>query len=216
MTDLSCNGSQYYETPHIDQLKSKGIWFSCAYAGASNSAPSRACMLTGQNTPRHGVYTVGNPDRGKKESRKLISQPNHTSLPHRIQILPKVLKNAGYQTFHIGKWHVTENPADCGIDINLAGNHAGHPRSYFSPYRNANLENGKEGEYLPDRLGMKPQTLSNEQTRIHLSSCTMPLILCIPLCRLQENSPPNIATKRLHRLTITPHMLHLWKPWTVM
>ena len=63
-TDLACNGSGYYETPHIDKLRSLGIWFSQAYAGASNSAPSRACMLTGQYSPRHGIYTVGNPDRG--------------------------------------------------------------------------------------------------------------------------------------------------------
>lgn len=77
-TDLSCNGSGYYETPNIDKLKEKGIWFTTAYAGAANSAPSRACMLTGQNTPRHGIYTVENPDRGKKELRKLISYPNRT------------------------------------------------------------------------------------------------------------------------------------------
>ena len=94
-TDLACNGSGYYETPHIDKLRSLGIWFSQAYAGASNSAPSRACMLTGQYSPRHGIYTVGNPDRGKAEHRKLISVPNHTSLPDGFQILTRVLQEAG-------------------------------------------------------------------------------------------------------------------------
>lgn len=152
-TDLSCNGSEFYETPNIDKLKSKGVWFPIAYAGAANSAPSRACMLTGQNTPRHGIYTVGNPDRGKKELRKLVSMFNREVLPDGIQILPKILHNAGYQTFHVGKWHVTENPFDCGIDINIAGNRSGHPVSYFSPYRNINLHDGENGEYLPDRLG---------------------------------------------------------------
>lgn len=152
-TDLSCNGSSYYETPNIDLLKAKGIWFGNAYAGAANSAPSRACMLTGQNTPRHGIYTVGNPDRGKRELRKLISFPNREVLPDGIQILPKVLKQNGYQTFHVGKWHVTENPSDCGIDKNIGGNHAGHPKSYFAPYRNPNIKDGEKGEYLPNRLG---------------------------------------------------------------
>ena len=68
-TDLSCNGSTYYETPNVDHLKSLGIWFGNAYAGGANSSPSRACMLTGQNSPRHGVYTVNPSDRGmlKKE-----------------------------------------------------------------------------------------------------------------------------------------------------
>lgn len=152
-TDLGCNGSNYYETPNIDKLKSSGIWFSQAYAGAANSAPSRACMLTGLNTPRHGIYTVNPADRGKKELRKLISYPNRESLPEEFQTLPEVLKKAGYQTFHVGKWHVTDNPLECGVDINVAGNHAGHPKSYFSPYKNKDLKDGEKGEFLTDRLG---------------------------------------------------------------
>lgn len=158
-TDLECNGSDYYETPNIDKLKSLGVWFSQAYAGAANSAPSRACMLTGQNTPRHGIYTVSPADRGKKELRKLISFPNKESLPDGFQILPQVLKRAGYQTFHVGKWHVTNNPVKCGIDVNIGGNHAGHPKSYFSPYRNANLKDGETGEFLTDRLGSEAAML---------------------------------------------------------
>lgn len=152
-TDLSSNGSNYYETPNIDKLKSSGIWFSQAYAGAANSAPSRACMLTGQNTPRHGIYTVSPADRGKKELRKLVSFPNRESLPDGFQILPKVLKQAGYQTYHVGKWHVTSNPLECGIDKNIGGNHSGHPKSYFPPYKNPNLQDGDDGEFLTDRLG---------------------------------------------------------------
>ena len=151
--DFSFNGSSYYETPNIDKLKHAGIWFSQAYAGAPNSAPSRACMLTGQNTPRHGIYTVANPDRGKSKDRKLIPIPNREALPDGFQILPQVLHDAGYQTFHLGKWHVTSNPRDCGFDVNVGGFNAGHPRSYFSPYHNPNLEDGEKGEFLCDRLG---------------------------------------------------------------
>lgn len=161
-TDLSCNGSAYYETPNIDNLKASGVWFSQAYAGAANSAPSRACMLTGQNTPRHEIYTVSPADRGKKELRKLISYPNRESLPKGFQILPKILKQAGYQTFHVGKWHVTGNPLECGVDVNVAGNHAGHPKSYFSPYRNKDLKDGKRGEFLTDRLGDEAVKLIKE------------------------------------------------------
>lgn len=161
-TDLSCNGSNYYETPNIDKLKSSGIWFSQAYAGAANSAPSRACMLTGQNTPRHGIYTVSPADRGKKELRKLISYPNRESLPEGFQILPEVLKKAGYQTFHVGKWHITYNPLECGVEINVAGNHAGHPKSYFSPYKNKDLKDGEKGEFLTNRLGDEAVKLIKE------------------------------------------------------
>ena len=137
----------------------KGVWFSRAYAGAANSAPSRACMLTGQNTPRHGIYTVGNPDRGNARLRRLISVPNKTSLDSGTQILPKALQDCGYQTFHVGKWHVTKNPLECGMDINIGGNHAGNPSTYFAPYRNANLADGIDGEFLTERLGNEAAAL---------------------------------------------------------
>ena len=62
-TDLACQGSKFYETPHIDRLAKEGMTFTQAYAGAANCAPSRACLMTGQYSPRHCVYTVGNSDR---------------------------------------------------------------------------------------------------------------------------------------------------------
>lgn len=152
-TDISSSGCTYYETPRIDELRKKGVWMNEAYAGASNSAPSRACMLTGMYTPRHGIYTVGTPDRGEACERKLITIPNRSVLEPGIQILPQALKDAGYQTCHIGKWHVTDDPTENGMDLNIAGNHAGGTQSHFSPYRNKNLKDGPEGEYLMDRLG---------------------------------------------------------------
>ena len=151
--DLTSNGSDYYETPNIDKLKSDGVWFNEAYAGAANSAPSRACMLTGMNTPRHGMFTVANSDRGKATTRRLIPIENRRILEDGIQILPQVLKDAGYQTCHIGKWHVTNDPTQNGMDINIAGSHAGHPATYFAPYRNKKLKDGEKGEFLMDRLG---------------------------------------------------------------
>ncbi|OUP08590.1 hypothetical protein B5F34_08760 [Mediterranea sp. An20] len=164
-TDLSGNGSGYYETPNIDKLREAGIWFPQAYAGAANSAPSRACMLTGQYAPRHGIYTVGSSERGKAAHRKLIPIPNHESLPDGFQILPRVLQEAGYQTFHVGKWHVTNDPTPCGIDKNIGGNHAGNPSTYFSPYHNANLSDGPEGEFLTDRLGREAAELIRKADR---------------------------------------------------
>ena len=46
-TDLGVMGSDYYETPNIDRLASQGMLFTNAYASAANSAPSRACLMTG-------------------------------------------------------------------------------------------------------------------------------------------------------------------------
>ena len=150
--DLGYNGSTYYETPNIDRLHDMGISFQNAYAGASNSAPSRSCMLTGLYTPRHGVFTVDPTTRGKAKDRKLIPCQNNHAVPDSFIMLPQVLKSAGYQTCHIGKWHVTKDPTNKGMDTNIGGFDAGHPKSYFSPYKNPNLKDGPVGENLTDRL----------------------------------------------------------------
>jgi arylsulfatase A-like enzyme len=57
--DLGYMGSRYYETPNIDRLAGQGVVFTSAYANGPNCAPSRACLMSGQYTPRHGIYTVG-------------------------------------------------------------------------------------------------------------------------------------------------------------
>ena len=152
-SDMSNNGSSFYETPNIDQLRTEGIWFQQAYAGAANSAPSRACMLTGMNTPRHGMFTVESSARGNKSYRKFIPITNKVNLDSGIQMLPQVLRQAGYHTAHIGKWHVTGDPLSCGMEVNIAGGHEGHPYTYYSPYHLPQLTDGPAGEHLNERLG---------------------------------------------------------------
>jgi arylsulfatase A-like enzyme len=69
--------------------------------------------------------------------------------------LAKALKDAGYKTCHVGKWHLgTEAegwPDRFGFDQNVGGTHRGQPPSYFSPYGIESLPNGPKGEYLTDR-----------------------------------------------------------------
>ena len=156
-TDLSCLGSRYYETPNIDNFATQGITFTNAYAPAANCAPSRACCLTGQYTPRHGIYTVGNSDRGDSRDRKLIPVKNTITLGSEHVTIASVLKNAGYLTGHIGKWHLSPDPLLFGFDTNIAGCHWGSPSGggYHSPYKYPNCEQDKKGEYLTDRLGME-------------------------------------------------------------
>lgn len=64
--DVGFNGSDFYETPNLDRLAKKGMVFPHAYAGGGNCQPSRACLLSGQYTPRHGVYAVDSTERGSK------------------------------------------------------------------------------------------------------------------------------------------------------
>lgn len=154
--DTSYNGSQFYETPNMDRISSEGMNFVNAYANAPNCAPSRACLMSGQYSPRHGIYTVGNSDRGKSKNRRLIPTPNKTILPASVQTMPETIQKAGYATCFLGKWHLGEKngtgPIGQGFDVNFGGLTWGHPKGYFSPYKNPYLKDGPQGEYLTDRL----------------------------------------------------------------
>ncbi|MCG8311213.1 MAG: sulfatase [Cytophagales bacterium] len=154
--DVGYMGSNFYQTPHIDHMAEEGMIFTNAYANASNCAPTRACLMSGMYSTRHGVYTVGDPARGKTENRMLIPEKNKTTLDGKFITLAEALKENGYITCHVGKWHLGADeytsPEAQGFDVNIGGNHAGHPRSYFSPYKNPNLPDVLHGEYLTDRL----------------------------------------------------------------
>ena len=161
--DLGIQGSKYYETPNIDRIAKEGMRFTNAYANAANCAPSRACLMTGLYPPRHGIYTVGNAARGKAENRQLIPVTNKTVLDSNLLTLPAFLQNKGYQTAIAGKWHLSKDPTKYGFDANFGGFQAGHPKSYFSPYKNPNLTDGPEGEHLPDRLATEISTWIKQQ-----------------------------------------------------
>lgn len=144
-------GSKFYHTPNIDWLASQGMRFTDAYATASNCAPSRACMMTSKWSPRHGVYTVSPSARGRSKHRKLIPTKNTKTLSKDFRILPQILKENGYTNCHAGKWHLSDDPTQYGFDINIGGNHFGHPKSYYSPYKNVDLT-APDGKYLTDLI----------------------------------------------------------------
>ena len=153
-TDLGFMGSRYYETPHIDRLAKQSMVFTDAYANAPNCAPSRACLMSGQYGPRHGVYTVGDPARGNARHRKLVPTPNKTVLADEFVTMAEALKAGGYVSASMGKWHLGEDPITQGFDVNIAGREWGSPSGggYHSPYKYPNLVNPEKGEYLTDRL----------------------------------------------------------------
>ena len=163
-TDLGVMGSDYYETPNIDRLASQGMLFTNAYASAANSAPSRACLMTGMYTPRHGIFTVSPSARGDKTKRKLIPILNTEDVRADFITMAEALQKCGYQCGHVGKWHLGDDkegtgPLSQGFVFNIAGERAGTPYSYFYPYClpdkskcHLGLEKGTPGEYLTDRL----------------------------------------------------------------
>lgn len=152
-TDLSCQGSTFYETPNIDRLATQGMRFTDNYSACTVCSPSRAAILTGQYPARlHLTDFIP----GKVHTKAKLSVPDWTMhLPLEVPNLAKTLKSAGYATANIGKWHLGEAafwPEKQGFDLNIAGCDMGHPPSYFSPYKIPTLTEGPQGEFLSDRL----------------------------------------------------------------
>ena len=153
-TDLSYQGSEYYESPNIDALAKSGMIFDQGYAAAANCAPSRASLISGEQSPRTGVYTVGNPARGTSHQRKLIPSPNTVFVDADNYTIADAMNSAGYLTATLGKYHVAKDPLVHGWDINVGGREFGGPRNggYHSPYEYPNLVAKEEGRYLCDHL----------------------------------------------------------------
>lgn len=153
-SDLGCQGSDFYETPNIDRLADSGMLFTDAYACGPNCAPSRACLLSGLYSPRHGIYTVGDPRRGNHPYRRLEPIENKTTLDDEFVTWAEVLSSQGYRLASMGKWHLGSDPATQGFHVNVAGREWGSPSGggYHSPYEYPRLVQEQPGEYLTDRL----------------------------------------------------------------
>ncbi|MBN2269673.1 MAG: sulfatase [Sedimentisphaerales bacterium] len=153
-TDAVCYGSSFYETPNIDRLAKTGMRFIQAYAACPVCSPTRASIMSGKYPARLNLtdYLIG-AKRGKLNPANYIHQ-----LPLEEVTIAETLKEAGYATFFAGKWHLGPEgfwPEEQGFDVNKGGIDRGGPyggNKYFSPYGNPRLEDGPEGEHLPDRL----------------------------------------------------------------
>lgn len=153
--DLGCYGSTFYETPNLDRLAKEGMRFTDAYAACNVCSPTRASLLTGKYPARLRLtdWLTGRPDRSDQK----LNRPDFQKfLPLEEVTIAEALKEAGYQTAFLGKWHLGEDsrywPEHQGFDVNIGGSGMGHPPSYFSPYRLKNLPDGPEGEFLDERL----------------------------------------------------------------
>ncbi len=164
-SDLGCYGNDLHETPHIDKLASSGVMFTNGYATCPVCSPTRASIMTGKY-PVNVDITDWIPGRqfymGLEKDKKLkVPEFSHELQTDEITLAEK-LKEKGYSTCHIGKWHLGSEgflPENQGFDINIAGNRFGSPPSYFYPYGDPEKrqvpglqEKGTEGEYLTDRL----------------------------------------------------------------
>jgi arylsulfatase A-like enzyme len=84
---LGCYGSDFVHTPNLDRLAREGVQFERSYCTSPVCTPSRASIYSGKYVSKHGAWNVG------------------TTLSEEEACLPHLLKESGYQTYHIGKLH---------------------------------------------------------------------------------------------------------------
>ncbi len=148
--DAGFCGNKFTDTPHLDRLAKDGVVFAQACASAPNCAPTRACLLTGQYPPRHGVYTVvDNRHAPGSPHHKIMAAESREALPTECVTLAEALKPAGYVTGMFGMWNLgrgrsgPETPAGQGFDVFTEPKQLGFEKDV---YRDA------EGHYSPDAL----------------------------------------------------------------
>lgn len=169
--DLGCYGSTFHETPNLDALAKRGALFTDAYAASPVCSPTRASILSGKYPSRIGMSYLAGVSGPSGPSYKLIPPKVTGNIPAEDTTLAEALREHGYATSHIGKWHLqghgekgnAQFPEKHGFDINIAGQAAGQPGSYYFPYKSKeqpntdlpDMEDGKEGDYLTDALTTK-------------------------------------------------------------
>lgn len=153
-SDLHCYGSRFYETPHIDALAASGVRFTQAYAACHVCSPTRASILTGKYPARLHL-TDWLPGRKDFPFQSLRAPNYENQLSLEEVTLAETLKEHGYRTAHIGKWHLGEEPfgpTSQGFEIQIPRWNKGWPKKGFhAPFELEGLED-KPGDYLTDRL----------------------------------------------------------------
>lgn len=158
--DLGCYGSRFYQTPNIDRLAAEGMRFTQAYAACPVCSPTRAALLTGKYPARLHL-TDFIPGERHPVKDKLIRPDSLQQLPLEEVTLAELLRQAGYVTAAIGKWHLGGagfEPEKSGFDFAVGGIERGSVTSHFAPYfpdgryQIPGLEKAPRGEYITDRL----------------------------------------------------------------
>lgn len=141
--DLSFLGQEKFETPNIDKLAAKGMFFEEHYSGSTVCAPSRSSLMTGQHTGRTFV-------RGNRE----VQPEGQYPISDESLLIPEILKDAGYVSGIFGKWGLgypgsEGEPLKQGFDVFYGFNcqRLGH---HYYPYH---LWNNEEKVMLDENVG---------------------------------------------------------------
>ncbi len=122
--DSATYGNPLIQTPNLDKLASQGVKFTQCYSACGVCSPSRSAILTGRTPYRNGVY-------------RHLSGTHEAHLRASEITYPKLLKTVGYETCHVGKWHLTSRqqfntaeypqPGDHGYDYWMASHNNAEP-----------------------------------------------------------------------------------------
>lgn len=175
-SDLACYGSDLHETPHLDKFANQSVCFTNAYAASPVCTPTRASILTGK-FPARLHMTIWRESAAERGRRRLLEPVARGDLPLEEVTLAERLREAGYYTAHVGKWHLgtaASYPQPHGFDVNVGGTLWGAPQTFFYPYRGEqyfrdwryvpDLEPGEESDYLTDRLTDKALEIIDRQS----------------------------------------------------
>lgn len=147
--DIGCYGSQFYETPAVDQLAKDGMQFFQAYATCHVCSPSRASILTGKYPARLNL-TDWLGGRREQPYETLHSAERARRLPDGELTLAAALKGHGYATANYGKAHLSRPPTSYGFDEAITG----WVKSYYHPFSPQYTRTlaSEEGDYFTDKL----------------------------------------------------------------
>jgi arylsulfatase A-like enzyme len=151
--DFSCYGSTVHDTPNIDAIAREGARFTAAYAACPVCSPTRSAILTGKYPVRTGV-TDWIPGRAQWPTAKLLTPRTGLQMKLEERTLAEALRESGYRTASIGKWHLGAGdylPTAQGFDANVGGNAKGS-NGYFGPFDLPGLEGRTKENYLTDEL----------------------------------------------------------------
>ncbi len=173
--------SDFYETPHLENLRDRGMLFTNAHTASPICSPTRASIFTGDYPGRHGITqarghlaairftsTLADDARPTDPAQQLLTA---TRLPPTTVTLGEVFKAAGYTTAYFGKWHLGDGefgPDHEGFDLTIPLNANGMiDRSYFAPWGIDDASDAalpaEDGEHADDRIATELVSFLEQQ-----------------------------------------------------
>ena len=200
--DVGCYGSEI-STPNVDALAARGVRFT-NFHSAPMCSPTRAALLTGLNSHLAGFGTVAHVDPGF---------PGYTSeLPDNAATLAEILRDNGYATLMVGKWHLAKDsdcnaagaqhswPCQRGFDrfygILDAFTNLHQPHRLVEDNHVVEVDRYPDGYYLTDDLTDRAIAMVRERK---VSNPAKPFFLYFPQCAVHaplHAKPDDIAKYR--------------------